>query len=170
LPLSPVISTTVGVSKVPAAITTSQPSGLARHEVLAGASVLIVDDEDDARELLRVILEARDMNVHDAGSAAEALSLLEHTPVDVIVSDIGMPEQDGYAFIRAVRALSNEQAAGTPAVALTAFTRHEDRARALLEGFNVHIGKPVEPAELLATLADLVRHGARAATKNGADG
>jgi signal transduction histidine kinase/ActR/RegA family two-component response regulator len=161
LPLSPVISTTVGVSKVPAATTSSHPPGLPRHEALAGSSVLIVDDEDDARELLRVILEARDMHVHDAGSVPEALSLLEHTAVDVIVSDIGMPDQDGYAFIRAVRALPNEQVASTPAVALTAFTRNEDRARALLDGFNVHLGKPVEPAELLATLAGLVQHAAR---------
>lgn len=169
LPLSPVISTTVGVSKVPAATSTSSPSGLARHEALAGATALVVDDEDDARELLRVILESRDMTVHDAGSVSEALSLLQRTPVDVIVSDIGMPDQDGYALIRSVRALADKAIAATPAIALTAFTRNEDRARALLEGFNVHMGKPVEPAELLATLANLVARRAKPAAPSGGD-
>ena len=169
LPLSPVISTTVGVSKVPAATTTPGPSGFARYEALSGATALIVDDEDDARELLRVILESRDMVVHDAGSVPEALSLIEQTAVDVIVSDIGMPGEDGYALIRSVRALADKKVAGTPAIALTAFTRNEDRSRALLEGFNVHMGKPVEPAELLATLANLVQHGARLAAPSGED-
>jgi CheY-like chemotaxis protein len=69
-----------------------------------------------------------------------------------------MPDQDGYQLIRAVRALPAKRVAGTPALALTAFSRNEDRARALAEGFNVHMGKPVEPAELLATLAQLVEH------------
>jgi CheY-like chemotaxis protein len=156
LPVSPIISTTVGVTKV-SATTDSRRHEFARHKVLAGASVLIVDDEDDARELLRIILESCNVEVHDAGSAHEALSILEATHVDAIISDIGMPEQDGYSLIRAVRAAARH-IASIPAIALTAFARNEDRTRALLEGFNVHLTKPVEPAELLVALADLLGH------------
>lgn len=156
LPVSPIISTTVGVTKVPAT-TDSRRQEFTRHKVLAGVSVLIIDDEDDARELLRIILESCSMEVHDAASAHEALTMLEATHVDAIVSDIGLPEQDGYSFIRAVRALPGVKAS-IPAIALTAFARNEDRTRALLEGFNVHMTKPVEPAELLVALADLLGH------------
>ena len=75
--------------------------------------------------------------------------------MDLLVSDIGMPEEDGYSLIRNVRALPSKEKARIPAIALTAFARNEDRTRALLEGFNVHMAKPVEPAELLLALADL---------------
>jgi CheY-like chemotaxis protein len=153
LPLSPVISTTVGVTKGPA--TTTERHGIARPAALVGVSVLIVDDEDDARDLLRIVLESCDAHVFDAASVREALTTVETQRIDLMVSDIGMPEQDGYSLIRAVRALSDPDKASIPAIALTAFARHEDRSRALLEGFNVHMAKPVEPAELLGALADL---------------
>lgn len=157
LPVSPIISMTVGVTKVPA--TTDSPrQQFARNSVLAGVSVLIVDDEDDARELLRIILESCGMTVFDAGSVGEALNTLATMHVDVLVSDIGMPERDGYSLIRDVRALPTKVKATVPAIALTAFTRNEDRTRALLEGFNIHLAKPVEPAELLVALADLLGH------------
>jgi CheY-like chemotaxis protein len=126
------------------------------HAALAGKRVLIVDDEDDARDLLRTLLESCDIEVHDAASASEALALLEGTTVDAIVSDIGMPDKDGYALIREVRALPAHDKLQLPAIALTAFTRSEDRKRALLEGFNVHMGKPVEPAKLLSAVAELL--------------
>ncbi|MEY4578586.1 MAG: hypothetical protein RL701_3289, partial [Pseudomonadota bacterium] len=157
LPVSPVISTTVGVSKMPATTGTSRHE-LHRHAALIGKSVLIVDDEDDARDLLRIMLEGCEMEVHDASSARDALSILGTTRIDLIVSDIGMPEQDGFFLIREIRALAAKDKATTPAIALTAFARNEDRTRALLEGFNVHMAKPVEPAELLLTLADLLGH------------
>jgi signal transduction histidine kinase/CheY-like chemotaxis protein len=157
LPVSPIISTTVGVTKVPATTDTRRQQ-FTRNSTLTGVSVLIVDDEDDARELLRIILESCNMKVHDAGSASDALSMLASEHIDVIVSDIGMPERDGYSLIRDVRALSAKDKAAIPAIALTAFTRNEDRTRALLEGFNVHMAKPVEPAELLVALADLLGH------------
>jgi signal transduction histidine kinase/ActR/RegA family two-component response regulator len=156
LPMSALISTTVGVSKVPA--TTAERRDLAPPEVLAGLSVLVVDDEEDVRDLLRIVLESAGMTVHAAGSARDALDELETTRVDLIISDIGMPDEDGYSFIRSVRALPATDKAGIPAIALTAFARNEDRTRALLEGFNVHMTKPVEPAELLLSLADLGRH------------
>jgi signal transduction histidine kinase/CheY-like chemotaxis protein len=155
LPLSPVISTTVGVTKMPAA-TTERRLELARHTTLVGKSVLVVDNEDDARDLLRTMLESRDMIVYDAGSAREALELIASTHIDLIVSDIGMPEQDGFSLVRQIRAQSVKEKSSIPALALTAFARNEDRTRALLEGFNVHMAKPVAPAELLTALADLI--------------
>jgi signal transduction histidine kinase/CheY-like chemotaxis protein len=153
LPLSPVISTTVGVTKGP--VTTFRRQGVERPAALAGVSILIVDDEDDARDLLRIVLESCNAQVYDAASAREALEILATQSIDLMVSDIGMPDEDGYTLIRAVRALSEPHKANLPAIALTAFARNEDRSRALLEGFNVHMSKPVEPAELLVALADL---------------
>lgn len=153
LPISPVISTTVGVGRVPA--TTPHRSELARPEALAGRTVLVVDDEPDARDLLRIVLESCGVTVFDAASAKDAMTALEGEQIDLIVSDIGMPEEDGYSLIRRLRALPNQAKAAIPALALTAFAHNEDRTRALLEGFNVHMTKPVEPAELLVALADL---------------
>jgi CheY-like chemotaxis protein len=153
LPLSPVISTTAVVTKEP--VTTPRRQGIERPAALAGVSILIVDDEDDARDLLRIVLESCNAQVYDAASVREALEMLAAQPIDLLVSDIGMPEEDGYTLIRAVRALSEPDKANMPAIALTAFARNEDRSRALLEGFNVHMAKPVEPAELLVALADL---------------
>ena len=152
LPVSPVISTTVGVTRVAA---TTAPRTLNRPAGLAGMNVLVVDDEEDARELLRIVLESCDAVVLDAATVSEALAKVETERVDLIVSDIGTPTQDGYSLIRAIRALPVKEKATIPAIALTAFARTEDRTRALLEGFNVHMAKPVEPAELLLTLADL---------------
>jgi signal transduction histidine kinase/ActR/RegA family two-component response regulator len=159
LPVSPIISTTRGVSKVPAAAITTRE--ISREDLLAGMRVLVVDDEDDARDLLRITLESCGARVHDAGSVREALDKLEAERVDVVVSDIGMPGEDGYSLVRSIRTMSNAAQANTPVIALTAFARNEDRTRALLEGFNLHMAKPVEPAELLAAIADLGKHGAR---------
>ncbi|HKP57884.1 MAG TPA: ATP-binding protein [Polyangiales bacterium] len=161
LPVSPVISTTLGVTKVPA--TTPTTRELSREDLLAGLRVLVVDDEDDARDLLRITLESCGAQVHDAGSAREALAALQAERVDVVVSDIGMPEEDGYSLVRSIRTLANSAHANTPVIALTAFARNEDRKRALLEGFNLHMAKPVEPAELLAAIADLGKHPSRPA-------
>jgi CheY-like chemotaxis protein len=158
-PISPLISTTVGVGRVPA--TTPPPRELSRPDALAGRTVLIVDDEQDARDLLRIVLESCDVRVLDAPSVKDALALLDSEPIDLVVSDIGMPEEDGYTLIRRVRALPNKSKAAIPAVALTAFARNEDRTRALLEGFNMHLSKPVEPAELVLVLADLAASTAR---------
>ena len=120
---------------------------------LAGVSVLVVDDELDARQLLRRVLVDSHADVALAASAAEALELVERLRPDVIVSDIGMPETDGYDLIRRVRAVYT--ARQVPAVALTAFARTEDRKRALLAGFQTHVVKPVDPAELTAAVASL---------------
>ena len=122
---------------------------------LSGVTVLVVDDERDARELVRRLLAECEARVLTAASADEGLALVARDRPDVLVSDIGMPGTDGYEFVRQVRALGPEQGGGVPAVALTAFARSEDRTRAVLAGYQMHLAKPVEPAELIAVIASL---------------
>jgi PAS domain S-box-containing protein/excisionase family DNA binding protein len=117
--------------------------------------VLIVDDEEDARDLLKTVLVQCGAEVRAAASAVEALAVIERERPDVIVCDIGMPGEDGYALIGRVRALPPERGGKTPAVALTAYAREEDRARALAAGFQVHLSKPIQPSKLLAVLASV---------------
>ena len=121
---------------------------------LAGIKVLVVDDEPDARELIQRVLLDCNAEVHMAANAAEALRLVEKEKPHVLVSDIGMPEVDGYELLRRVRALGSARGGNVRAIALTAFARSEDRTRALRAGFQVHVAKPVEPPELIATVAN----------------
>jgi PAS domain S-box-containing protein len=122
---------------------------------LSGVKVLVVDDEPDARELLARVLGDCRATVLAAASAVEALKIVSAERPHVLVSDIGMPEVDGYELLRRVRALGEEGGGRIPAIALTAFARSEDRTRALQRGFQVHVAKPVEPAELAATVASV---------------
>ncbi len=124
---------------------------------IAGVTVVVVDDEPDARKLLRRLLEDCEANVFDAANAAEALELVQSRRPDVLVSDIGMPGEDGYSLIRRLRGLPAEQGGATPAVALTAYARADDRVNVVLAGFQHHLSKPVEPAELIAVVASLAR-------------
>jgi signal transduction histidine kinase len=122
---------------------------------LVGLKVLVVDDEADTLELIKVLLGQCGAAVTTARSAAEALSALEETQPDVIISDIGMPTQDGFEFIRKVRQLPPEKGGRIPAVALTAYARAEDRLRVLRSGYQMHLSKPVELAELVAVVANI---------------
>ena len=122
---------------------------------LAGLRVLVVDDEADTRVLLRAMLERCGSEVMTAASAAEALELFKESRPDVLVSDIGMPGEDGYALIGSVRKLEEGRGGRVPAVALTAYARAEDRVRALRAGFQVHVPKPIEPVELVTVVASL---------------
>ena len=122
---------------------------------LDGVRVLIVDDESDGRELLEELLRDRGAEVSAAHSAPEGLVLLQAGLPDVLVSDIGMPDEDGLCFIKAVRALAPEKGGLTPALALTGYARPEDRTEALLAGFNTHLAKPVSPSELAAIVGSL---------------
>jgi CheY-like chemotaxis protein len=132
---------------------------------LAGLRVLIVDDELDARTLARRVLEERGAEVVAVGSAAEALKAVDgKDEVNVLVSDIGMPEHDGYELITRMRALPGN-AGRVPAIALTALARDEDRKRTLLAGYQVHISKPVDPAELVTVIATLAGRGTRASAQ-----
>jgi signal transduction histidine kinase/ActR/RegA family two-component response regulator len=123
---------------------------------LAGITVLVVDDEADARELVARILAECGAEVLTASSAQEALATIERSRPHVLVSDIGMPAVDGYQLLRLVRELGLARGGGVPAVALTAFARSEDRTRALRAGYLVHVAKPVEPTELVATVGSVV--------------
>ncbi len=125
---------------------------------LAGLKVLVIDDERDARELVQFVLSEASAEVLVAASAEEGLALVKTDRPDVIVSDIGMPERDGYQLIRDVRSLAPSDGGRTPAIALTAFARSEDRTRAMLAGYQVHISKPIEPCELVATVKSLGAH------------
>ncbi|MDB4941757.1 MAG: signal transduction histidine kinase [Labilithrix sp.] len=146
----------------PQAIPSRAPSGdeatysLAPKSELDGLRILVVDDEPDARELLAAVLEQGGADVRTAGSAMEALVALAEYRPSVLVSDIGMPIEDGYSLIRRIRKLSPDQGGRVRAVALTAFARTEDRTRALRAGFDMHLPKPVEAAELLAVIVSLV--------------
>jgi signal transduction histidine kinase/ActR/RegA family two-component response regulator len=122
---------------------------------LAGFTVLVVDDEPDARELVRSVLVDASAQVLTAASAEDGIALVRAHCPDVIVSDIGMPEKDGYQFMREVRGLATAEGGRAPAIALTAFARSEDRTRAMLAGYQVHVSKPIEPQELVATIKSL---------------
>jgi PAS domain S-box-containing protein len=122
---------------------------------LNGLSVLVVDDEDDTRLLVQAVLEQCAARVITARSAAEALELIQRARPDVLISDLGMPDEDGYSLIRKVRALRPSEGGHTPAAALTAYARVEDRMKVLRAGFQVHVPKPVDPAELIAVIESL---------------
>ena len=124
---------------------------------LAGLRVLVVDDEVDARSMLTTMLERCGAQVLAVSSAREGLDSIESWRPDVLIADIGMPVEDGYALIKKVRALPKEQGGQTPALALTAYARTEDRVRALSEGYQVHLAKPVDRFELAAVVSSLAQ-------------
>jgi signal transduction histidine kinase len=124
---------------------------------LDGLRLLIVEDDPDARELLMTIIENHGAELRGVASAREAINTLDDWKPDLLVSDIEMPEEDGYSLIRRVRS-AGSWGARVPAVALTAHARVHDRLQALSAGFDAHIAKPVEPAELITVIASLARH------------
>ena len=183
LPLTAVVEQASQPEQVQPTLTHEEPAN--RPPSLDGLRVLVVDDEPDVRELMITMLGQYKAQVIAVATASEALEALTHNDFrsqeadqfpefvegqeqvlkpkskrlnlkfDVLVSDIGMPEEDGYTLIRKVRALSAEQGGRIPAVALTAYARAEDRKQAMLAGFQVHIPKPVEPNELAVVIANL---------------
>jgi CheY-like chemotaxis protein len=117
---------------------------------------MVVDDEPDTREMLTIMIGQLGADVRACASSEEAMRLLSEWKPDVIVSDIEMPGEDGYELIRKVRrSEANREGSEVPAIALTAYGRVEDRARALSAGYQMHISKPAEPAELAAVIARL---------------
>jgi signal transduction histidine kinase/CheY-like chemotaxis protein len=127
---------------------------------LDGITVLAVDDEADSRDVVSRILRHCGATVVLAESAERAFALLQESRPDLLVCDIGMPEEDGHALLRRVRSLPPEHGGMTPAIALTAFARAEDRVRALRAGFQMHLAKPIDPAELVLVLLSLVKSAA----------
>jgi PAS domain S-box-containing protein len=134
---------------------TDVPEPLSRTRPLAGYRVLIVDDEADSRELISAVLAHAGADVETAGSAADAIGSLPRFRPHLVVSDIGMPVEDGYALMRRMRALARDEGGAVPSIALTAYRREEDKARALAAGFTAHIGKPVDPDDLVAAVQNL---------------
>jgi CheY-like chemotaxis protein len=123
---------------------------------LAGLKILVIDDELDARELIRRILTQCDASVIAAASANEGLELVSVEKPDVIISDISMPEKNGYQLIAEVRNLSTEDGGTIPAIALTAFAHAKDKAKVMSAGYQRHLSKPVDSAELIAAINSLI--------------
>ncbi len=137
----------------------SQGSASLSEGELAELKVVVVDDQSDARDLIKRVLEGAGARVRAASTVDEAVQLIVSDTPDVLLSDIGMPDADGFELLRRVRLLAPEQGGRVPAIALTAFARSEDRTQVLRAGFLVHIAKPVDPAELVATIASVARRG-----------
>jgi CheY-like chemotaxis protein len=124
---------------------------------LRGVRVLVVEDEADSRDTLCWILKLHGAESIPAASGAEALDLVQSARADILVCDIGLPDQDGYRLLKKIRQLPRAAGGAIPAVALTGYARVEDRVRALDAGFQTHASKPIEPAELVAVVASLTR-------------
>jgi signal transduction histidine kinase/FixJ family two-component response regulator len=137
---------------------------------LQGIQVLVVEDDQDARELVTLLLQGSGANVQTATSATEALSHIEARMPDLIVADIGLPDEDGYSFIARVRAREGASADRVPALALTAYGGPEDRDRALAAGYQVHIGKPFVPDQVIAAVTRLARQSRKARAMEDARG
>jgi CheY-like chemotaxis protein len=132
-------------------------AGFEAPDVLRGLRVLIVEDDEDARDLLTAILERCGASVTAVVSASEALAAFGRVRPQAVVSDVALPGEDGYTLIRKIRALAPEAGGRVPAIALTAHARAEDRQLALRAGFQMHVAKPIEPAEFLSVVATLAR-------------
>jgi CheY-like chemotaxis protein len=122
---------------------------------IAGVRVLLVEDKADARDLITMMLAQDGAEVRTAVSATEALAACNEWRPDILISDIGMPEEDGYTLMKKLRARESERGGHIPAIALTAYARREDRLRALSVGYESHVPKPVDPIDLVAAVASL---------------
>ncbi|WP_373530171.1 response regulator [Nostoc sp.] len=123
---------------------------------LAGLTVLVVDDEADTRNFLSFMFEDYGAIATAVASVDEALAVFEQTKPDILISDIGLSQQDGYTLIRKLRSLEPEKGGRIPAIALTAYTREEDRLEALSAGFQQHLSKPIDPTKLITVVASLL--------------
>ena len=126
------------------------------NDALKGISILVVEDDEDTRELLKVLFETEGGAVTPTASVQEALSAYDRSRPNVIVADIGMPDYNGYTLIGKVRARDRERGTLVPAIALTAYATSSDRDTVLSAGFQVHVPKPFEPSHLISVIKDLV--------------
>jgi CheY-like chemotaxis protein len=135
-----------------------EPASLRRKtpDALHNVRVLVVDDDGDARALLREVFLAAGAVVETASSAPSAFTTFRTFRPDLLVSDIGMPGEDGYSLIRRIRALPLADGGSVPAIALTAYVRQDDQSAAVDAGFTMHVGKPVDPGDLLTTASRLL--------------
>jgi signal transduction histidine kinase/ActR/RegA family two-component response regulator len=147
----PVAAGIRAAERTPAAVSTEGPVG----QSLSGLRLVVVDDEADAREVMRFMLERGGAHVRTADSAAQALDAIREERPDLLISDIGMPVEDGYVLVRRLRAMEEGLGRRLPAIALTAYASEEDTRRALAAGFDAHLSKPVDPARLIDIAAGL---------------
>jgi signal transduction histidine kinase/DNA-binding response OmpR family regulator len=152
LPLAPAKSAAIENARAAAAESNGTPNGFSN--LLKGLRILVVDDEADSRDLVTAILTRCGCKVKCCQSAAEALKTFREWKPDLLVSDIGMPQEDGYALIKKLRKLRLKLAREIPAIALTAYATDDDRARTLSAGFQMHVSKPIEPEALVRIIAD----------------
>ena len=131
-----------------------EPNG-GLHSILSGIRALVVDDDPDAREVLTALLQAQGVLVRSVGSVREGLAALELELPDIVLSDLAMPDEDGYALIRSIRERPAESGGRLPAIAVTAYARPEDTQRSLMSGFQIHLTKPIDPVELFAAVEHL---------------
>jgi PAS domain S-box-containing protein len=122
---------------------------------LQDVKIMVVEDQADARELIRLILEQQGAQVIEASSSKQALEIIKESIPDVLISDIGMPDEDGYSFLKKVRSLPQDKGGNVPALALTAYTKEEDRELAIAAGFQMHLGKPLDITELVQAVFQL---------------
>lgn len=122
---------------------------------LQDVKIMVVEDQADARELIRLILEQQGAQVIEASSSKQALEIIKESIPDVLISDIGMPDEDGYSFLKKVRSLPQDKGGNVPALALTAYTKEEDRQQAIAAGFQMHLGKPLDITELVQAVFQL---------------
>lgn len=122
---------------------------------LQDVKVLVVEDQPDARELIRLVLQQQGAKIVEAGSAREGLEIIKESTPDILISDIGMPDENGYSFIKKVRSLPKEKGGNIPALALTAYTKEEDKQKAIAAGFQMHMGKPLDITELVKAVVQL---------------
>ena len=133
-------------------------SPMPRLPRLDALRILVVDDDTDGRALTSLVLTQAGASVKAAASAREALQMLDGERPDVLVSDIGLPDEDGFGLIRRIRQQEAEHGGFLPAVALTGYARAEDRDRSLAAGYQAHVPKPVKPVELASAIADITHH------------
>lgn len=157
LPLS-----TVQQARIPPAVTRKVDAASVGSEhrvslILDGVKVLVLDDDHDAREFLQILLTENGAKVKVAATASEAYSEVQRDAPDVLICDIGLPNEDGYEFIRRVRSIPESPLARIPALALTAYAQPSDRIQALTAGYQDHLTKPVEPNDLLRLVASIAR-------------
>jgi CheY-like chemotaxis protein len=124
---------------------------------LQGKKILVVDDDQDSQELLAFMLEQEGAEIQTVSSAVDALNIIPQWQPDVLLSDIGMPQIDGYTLIREIRNLPKEQGGQVPAIALTAYAAEADKETALSSGFQQHIAKPVDPVECIGAIIQLLK-------------
>jgi len=126
---------------------------------LEGMQILLVDDDADSRDFVSFVLVEEGAKVITAASGFEALQILPKVPLDILISDIGMPEMDGYMLLREIRSLPSEYNSNIPAIAVTAYAAELDQEQALSAGFKTHVTKPVDPDELVAIVLQVIKGG-----------